>query len=210
MAQNVSSINATTGVFTMNAAHGMPVGQAWACTTGGGTLPSGLNALNAYYVRWLSTTTFALYNNLSDAKNDVNRITGTGTGNVGWTLRTLTPNGVDQKGFDPVAPLGGWAAHSTMFWELNLANPLITTSNVIVLLERINGMFDNATPSASHGSWGQGTAPTIINPNLIRFDSTSCFYAYSGSPLAQVFQGSWTSQGNTTIYFGFVVVQGSL
>lgn len=201
-----SNCNNSTNVITYASPHGATTGQ-WA-SVGGTTAPAGLTIGQGYYLRALSTTTLALYLTLADARADANRQALGGT-STAWNLRVWSYSGVVSSGFDNVCPIGAMAAHSILCPELNLSNTLTTLFAVVVIV-RINNMAGatSGTPSV----WASTQAPTVVNNNLIRFDSNNWASSPSVSVTtaagATVIQnpGSHVQQGTTNFYVEFMVL----
>lgn len=203
----VTAINASTGVITTGA-HGLTINQPYFGPMTG-TAPSGLVANAPYYIRPLSTTTYAMYLTAADARADTNRITGMGTGTLGWNVRVASYSQVISKNFDANVPIGSQGATVNMKIELNLSAALPQTVGILTLAGGgIGPWADNEATPAIWGGWIQINPPAIINSQLIRFDNTTNgqnWVTWAGSPIARYNIGSWTSQGATGFYFGIAV-----
>jgi hypothetical protein len=208
-AQATVTTNPGTGIVTASAGLGtLATGQAVMLT---GTAPAQLNNNAAYYIRVLSTTTFALYNLFTDAQNDTNRIASTGTA-TGWGVANYvysTTQGqggsADSYNMDSVAPIGFAAAATGIKLEMNLA-AAISNNTFMVIVNTLVGLFDNATTPAAVTFWSAaGYQPTWQNGGrTLRFD------AGLGNNLRSVngtFPGTLVAQGTNAFQFAAIVVQ---
>ena len=182
------STNPGTGVFTSSAAHGITTGQVGITSA---TAPSALGQNQAFYLRALSTTTFACYPTLADAKADTNRFTSVGSA-TGWAVKLVTYTGTLAKNLDAIAPVGFWTAHNNIFLELNLSTALPQNIIVVPALGYINGMFDNGGTPAARSAWtATSFGPTIVNSTLLRWDQTT-WVSFVGATTN--LPGTWASQ----------------
>jgi hypothetical protein len=187
-------------------AHGIPVGNS-VCATLSGAAPSGLTTNQAYYIRALSTTTLAMYNLLSDAKSDINRITGVGSGTTGWNLRVFIYSGTLSSGFDAVCPIGAQTGVGGIRLELNLSTALAGLF-ALTSIAHATGIFDNGGTPATRGNWYPGVNPTIVSTTLIRFDAATWIVTAAGVAAVGTVSnpGSWASQTTTAFYIEFLVI----
>ncbi len=206
LGQNVSSwTGSTTNVATFASPHGIAT-QALVILTG--TVPGSMPVLanQPVYFGALSPTTGAFYNLLSDAKADINRISGGTT--TAWSFKTVTYSNVVSSGFDANVPIGAKSATGNIQIELNLSKPLAGLF-AITLMGNVGGLarsIDGGTGNA----WMQGVTPTIVSTTLIGFYGNWAWAFVAGVPSGGgppgSAQGSWTQQGNTAMVLNFVVM----
>ena len=199
-----SWIGSTTNVVTFTAPHGIAA-QALVILTGTvpGAMPIAAN--QACYFGALSPTTGAFYNLLSDAKADINRITGGTT--TAWSFKTVTYSNVVSSGFDAKVPIGAKSAIGSIQPELNLTKPLaglfaIVLMGNITIARSVDGIVVQG--------WMQQVAPTIVSTTLIGFYGnwtvTAGVSVPSGGGFATSAQGNWSQQGSTSMLLNFVVI----
>jgi hypothetical protein len=205
LGQNASSwTGTTTNVITFASPHGI-TGQALVILSG--TVPGAMPIAvgQPCYFGALSPTTGAFYNLLSDAKADINRISGGTT--TAWSFKTVTYSNVISSGFDPVVPIGAKSATGNIQLELNLSKPLAGLFAIVLMG---NTTVARAADGVVANGWYQNVGPTIVSTILLglygNWATNAGLAVPSGGGLASSSQGSWTQQGNTAMVLNFVVI----
>lgn len=152
---SATQVNTTTNVLSTTAAHGLTTGDCVNFTTST-TLPTGISADTAYYVRVLTSTTYTLYDTraraITGGATGLVDITAAGTGNQ--TAKTLTGLGQHYLGVtlpDNALVIGGGVEVIT-----GLADGVDDSATVALQINGANDLVTATAISADGSIWDAG------------------------------------------------------